>query len=139
MKLLIDTNIILDQLLDRKPFSNESNILFKMAEDKEAYEYVSASAMTDIYYLVQKELKDTYETQRKIEDLLSLISILDVNNDDIREALNLHWNDFEDAVQYIVAKRNNVDYIITRNVKDFENCEIPVVTPVEFLEFNYRR
>ena len=133
MKLLLDTNVILDFLLDRSPYGADARAILDMAVERENMEYVSSSAITDIFYMLRKDLKDPYATQDRIEALLSVVHILKVTDEEILTALALRWKDFEDAVQYSVALTNNVDYIITRNTKDFELHDIPVLTPSEFL------
>ena len=104
-----------------------------MAAEDDTYEFVSSSAITDIFYVVRKALHNSYAAQRIIYDLFSFITILNVGKEDIEMALSLNWKDFEDAVQYSVALSNNVDYIISRNSKDFESQMIPVLSPKEFL------
>ena len=134
MKLLIDTNVILDYLLARTGFQNDANRVFALAAYDETYEYVSSSAITDVFYHVNKELRNSYEAQNKLRELLHIITVLDVTREDIFKALDMRWKDFEDAVQYAVALSNHVDIIITRNKKDYEGDSIPVMTPSEFLE-----
>ena len=135
MKLLLDTNVILDFLLNRKPFGADAKAILDMAASYDNIEYVSSSAITDIFYMLRKDLKDSFITQDKIADLLTVIHVLKVTDDEIATALALRWKDFEDAVQYSVALTNNVDYIISRNAKDFELRDIPVYTPGEFLSY----
>lgn len=134
MKLLIDTNVILDYLLARPGFREDAMRVFSLAAYDDTYEFVSSSAVTDIFYHVNKELRDSYAAQQKLRDLLRIITVLDVTQADINRALDLNWKDFEDAVQYSVALANRVDIIITRNHKDFEGGPIPVLSPKEFLD-----
>ena len=86
MKLLIDTNVILDFLLDREPFSEDASRIFKLGVDGDNYEYVSSSAMTDIWYNANRALHDSYAAQKKVADLLNFITILEVTGDDIKNA-----------------------------------------------------
>lgn len=135
MKLLIDTNIILDFLQKREPYYEDASAIFQLSVDNEVIECVTASSITDIYYLVNKEFKDVKKTKERIQDLLELITILDVTNKDIQDAIRSEWKDFEDSLQYIVALHNSVDAIITRNTKDFSKSSIPIYSPKEFLNF----
>lgn len=135
MKLLIDTNIILDFLQKREPYYEDASAIFQLSVDNEVIECVTASSITDIYYLVNKEFKDVKKTKERIQDLLELITILDVTNKDIHDAIRSEWKDFEDSLQYIVALHNSVDAIITRNTKDFSESSIPIYSPKEFLNF----
>jgi len=105
-----------------------------LTESKENIEFVSSSAVTDIFYMLKRYYKDSYKAQEKLKDIRRLVRILEVSDANIDHALSLKWKDFEDAVQYAVAVDNKLDVIVTRNVKDFELKEIPVLTPAELLE-----
>ena len=133
MKLLIDTNIILDFLLSRAN-KDYAKRIFELSLDDDTYEYLSSSTITDIFYIINKQIKDSHKTQSLIRKLLTFISISNVTEKDINMALDMAWNDFEDAVQYSVAKSNNVDVIITNNKKDYEKNDISIMTAKEFLD-----
>ena len=133
MKILLDTNVILDYMLGRNPFFDNALKILDLASYENQLTVVSSSAITDIFYHVNRAFRDSFITQDKIEELMQIISVLDVTEDDIRRALSLRWKDFEDAVQYSVAVSNHVDFIITRNASDFESRDIPVMNPEEFL------
>lgn len=135
MKILLDTNVILDYLLKREGFCEDAKEIFNLAAQDDTYEYVSASAITDIFYIMNKHFKDSHLTQQKIKALMRILTVLQVSEDDIENAINLHWNDFEDAVQYAVAVKNGVDIIITRNVNDYEESKISIYTPKDFLNY----
>ena len=148
MRLLIDTNIVLDFLLKRDG-TKPAKELFERALLHGEDEFVTASSVTDIMYIftlseekrnksLPEEQKLTkhqvaMEVQRKLESLLSFLKVLPVTDDNVHEALALKWDDREDALQYVVALRNSVDVIITRNMKDFSGSSIKVMTPEEFL------
>ncbi len=134
MKLLTDTNVVLDYMLQRQPNYEHCRKIISRAIDNDDYEIISASAITDIFYIAKRQGRDSYDVQDAITDLLELVHIATVTEDNIRTALNLRWNDFEDAVQYAVAIDNGADFIITNNKKDFDGAQIPVLTPKEFLE-----
>ena len=134
MRLLIDTNIILDYLLNRSGFGKSAKRIIDFAAYDTIAEFISASAVTDILYILQKELKDSFQAQEKISALCAIVSVMEVARKDIERALRLHWKDFEDALQYAVAETNQADYILTRNGDDFEDKKIPVFSPEEFLE-----
>ncbi len=133
MKLLIDTNIILDFLLSRtnKDYAKK---IFELTLDNYIYECLSSSSITDIFYILNKQIKDSYKTQSLIRKLLTFISIANVTDKDINMALDLSWKDFEDALQYAVAKSNDIDVIITNNKKDFEKKDITIMSAKEFLD-----
>ena len=133
MKLLIDTNVILDFLLSIANKDYEKKI-FELTLDNDTYEYLSSSSITDIFYIINKQTKDSLKTQSLIRKLLTFISISNVTEKEINMALDMAWIDFEDAVQYSVAKSNNVDVIITNNKKDYEKNDISIMTAKEFLD-----
>jgi len=131
-KVLIDTNVALDILLKRTFYAN-SVAVFVLAEQKIITGYVSASSVTDIFYIACKDIGKE-ETWKAIRHLLHVFQPAAVTGDDVFKALDLEWSDFEDAVQFAVGESLLVDYIITRNVKDFSSCSIPVITPEQFIE-----
>lgn len=133
MKLLIDTNVVLDFLGANVGFADEAEKVFNLAIEQKAVELVSASAVTDIYYVLRRTLKDKQLALQKLSDLRRYLHVLPVTEQDIDKAIARNWHDFEDAVQYSVAESNDADYIITRNGSDFEEKDIPSLTPSELL------
>lgn len=133
MRILIDTNVILDILLKREPFFKSSYDALKQAMVNDTECLVSATAITDIFYLLRKGLGDAGRAKAKMEHLLQLISIADVLALDIQTALSDSMPDFEDAVVHAVAARNKADYILTRNTKDFNGTVISAITPQDFI------
>jgi predicted nucleic acid-binding protein len=134
MKTLIDTNIVLDILLKRHPYYESSAKMIVLSEKGIIESYVSASAITDIYYIVRKSYKDKETVLDLIKKVLLILSVATVTENDIYQALDLGWNDFEDSLQYTVGESIAADYIITRNKKDFNNSTIKIVTPEQFLD-----
>jgi predicted nucleic acid-binding protein len=133
MKVLIDTNVALDILLNNAIFYVNSMAVYVHAEQKYLTGYISASAITDIYYIAGKRHGKT--TAREIiKKMLRVFQPADVTGNDIYKALELEWGDFEDSVQFVVGEGLAVDYIITRNAKDFTSGKIPAVTPEQFIE-----
>jgi predicted nucleic acid-binding protein len=113
MKVLVDTNVILDVLLNRTAFLNNSREIFVLAEHRQISALISASAMTDIFYFVRKDCKDASAAYQIVNDLCGVFTVAPVFETTIIDALALRWKDFEDAVQYMTAKENGLDYIIT--------------------------
>ena len=136
MKVLVDSNIVLDILLNRSTYFAASKAIFDLAEKKKIAGYVSASAITDIFYIASKGIgKDT--AREAIKSLLSVFHPATVSDNHIFQALDLGWADFEDSVQYVVGESLSVDYIITRNAQDFSFSSIPALRPEQFMsEFN---
>jgi len=132
MKVLIDTNVILDFVLNRVPFAADATAIFQHIEQQTFSAVVSASAVTDIFYLLQKEKVDAFAF---LKDFLTAVDVLGVDKSIIMYALYSGWTDFEDAVQAQVAIENNIDAVITRNTKDYRRLkEIQVLTPTGLLQ-----
>ncbi len=134
MKILIDTNVVLDVLLKRKPFYSAAVGVLALAKKNHVQEYVSASAITDIYYISCRQLKDKELARSLLKQLLQIVSVLAVSEEEIINALESDWKDFEDSVQYAVALSHDIDAIITRNPFDYMESEIPVWLPEQSLE-----
>ena len=134
MKLLIDTNVVLDVLLRREPFSKTAAEVLNLTQRDDVREYVSASAITDIYYIANKQLKDRAAVRDLLERLLKIVSVAAVSEQEIRNALNLTWADFEDSVQYSVALLNEMDGIVTRNPSDYQEANMRIWLPEQTLE-----
>jgi len=91
--------------------------------------YVSASAVTDVYYIAYRTLKNHEQVRELLAEVLNVVKIISVTGENIHNAFNLNWKDFEDAVQYSAAVSNNIDAIITRNMKGFSQSEVKICTP----------
>lgn len=132
MKLLIDANILLDVLQNREPYVKTSSVIWKLCETEKAKGYVSALTFANMVYIMRKELDP-----KKIEETLQALSLIfeftDFNVSDLSRAVELNWDDFEDAVQSVIAERVHADYIITRNVRDFTKSKIIAFTPSELI------
>lgn len=134
MKILIDTNVILDIFQKREPFFTDSyQALYKAIKDNTEC-LISASSITDIFYLLRKSLHSTEQAKEQIEQLSQLVTFADVYGKDIHTALTRSMPDFEDAVVDTVAERNGARYILTRNIKDYSGSIVPAITPTEFLK-----
>ena len=134
MKLLIDTNVVLDVLLRREPFFRTAAEVLNLTQRDEVWEYVSASAITDIYYIANKQMKDCDAVRDLLKRLLMVVSVVAVSEREIQNALNLAWGDFEDSVQYSVALLNEMDGIVTRNPSDYQEANIRIWLPEQALE-----
>lgn len=134
MKLLIDTNVVLDVLLRREPFFRTAAEVLSLTQRDEVREYVSASAITDIYYIANKQMKDRDAVRDLLKRLLMIVSVAAVSEREIQNALNLAWGDFEDSVQYSVALLNEMDGIVTRNPSDYQEANMRIWLPEQALE-----
>lgn len=134
MILLIDSNVILDVLQNREPHYEFSAKIFGICGlNAEIKAFVSTLSFANISYIMRKEL-DAEKIESVYNSLSKIFSFEDFRTSDIQAAIKFKWKDFEDAIQYAIAERIKADYVITRNVKDFESDKIPVITPNEFLE-----
>jgi predicted nucleic acid-binding protein len=134
MNVLIDTNVVLDAMLSRSPFAEAAQKLFIMAAEEEINGYVTASSITDIYYLLNRHLHDNERCRQEIFKLIKIFGILDVTGSDCEKALELPMADYEDALLAACARRGKMECIITRNVKDFGGSPVRAVLPDDFLK-----
>ena len=133
MKILVDTNVILDALISREPWNESAEKIFLMGANNIVDMYITASSATDIYYLIRKHLHDTANAKQVMGKLYSLMGILEVTGTDCVEALASPIADYEDAVVEKVASRKDMDYIVTRNIKDYQAGSIQVIFPDDFI------
>ena len=132
MKVLIDTNILLDVLCKRNGFYEDAAKIFRLCEIGKLSGYISALSVPNLVYIMRKELNA--ERIRDILEKLSLIfTVADLKADDLIRAAETNFKDYEDALQSVCAVRVKADYIITRNTKDFVGSKVPAVLPQEFL------
>ena len=134
MKILVDTNVIIDALTGREPFRENAEQIFLLAANQIEDMYITASSATDIYYLVRKYLHSTEKAKNVMAKLYELFHILDVITADCQEALSSEVNDYEDAVISCCASRNHMDYIVTRNIKDYEKSKVEAILPNQLLK-----
>ena len=133
MKVMIDTNIILDVLCNRKEFVNDSLKVFKLCEIKKIKGYISSLSIAKIVYIMRKEL--TNEKIEEILDKLNLIfEIIDLKGEDLNCACSLDFKDYEDAIQSVQANRIKANYIITRNINDYNNSRVTAIKPSDLIE-----
>ena len=132
MVLLIDANIILDVLLNRREFVKDSSMIWKLCETGKAKGYVSALTFANLVYIMRNQLDP-----KAIEDVFRKLNLIfdftDFSVSDLTRAAELNWKDFEDAIQCVTAERIHADFIITRNVRDFSKSRTVAFTPTELL------
>ncbi|MEO1010923.1 MAG: PIN domain-containing protein [Bacteroidota bacterium] len=127
-----DTDVIIDFLTKRDPFSEEIKQLFQLAAENRVKICVSSVTMVNANYIIGR-LESSVQAWNKVEKLAKLVEVLNVGGQTIRLALSSKFRDFEDAVQHMCAKEANLGIIVTRNVKDFKESELSVLTPREIL------
>jgi predicted nucleic acid-binding protein len=126
---LTDTNVLLDFLADRKPFSDHAEILFEYRQQKKVTLCVSAISFNNLYYVINK-IEGHKTAIKLLNELSDLVNIIPLDQTIIQHALKSTFSDFEDAIQYHTALSiKNIHGIITRNSKDFKKSELPVLSP----------
>jgi predicted nucleic acid-binding protein len=132
--IFIDTDVIIDFLIDRKPHSREAAIIFTLIEQKKIKGYVCSLSFSNLYYVLRK-IESHNKVIAKLDSISKLLIILKVDQQTIKDAIASGFADFEDSIQYNCAlDYKKIDVIITRNTKDFKSSEIPVLTPADYLK-----
>ena len=132
MVLLIDANILLDVLLNRNDFVEDSSLIWKLCETGRAKGYVSALTFANLVYIMRKQL-DPEKIKEVLRKLSLIFEFTDFSVTDLAKAAEMNWKDFEDAVQSATAERVHATCIVTRNVRDFANSKVIALTPAEIL------
>ncbi|XPM54783.2 MAG: type II toxin-antitoxin system VapC family toxin [Leptolyngbya sp. IPPAS B-1204] len=135
MRVLIDTNVVLDFLQEREPFVENAARLFERIDAGKIEGLIAATTITNIYYIVRRAAGRAV-AQDAVTQVLSDLNICAVDLEVLEQALALNFEDFEDAVQYACAVVHGVDAIVTRDVAGFINAEIPVVLPEDIDTIN---
>jgi len=133
VKIMIDTNVIIDVYQNRMPFVDNSMKVLKLSESRKVAGYITASAITDIYYILNRHIKDRQQLMILVKKLLTSVTLVDVLAKDVSDSFELAVDDFEDALLVQCATRLKTDYIVTRNIKDFVNLPVPPITPDDLL------
>ncbi len=131
--IFLDTNILVDIVTNRHPFSKNAISIFDYCQKSNTKMYSTSHSIATLHYLVKK-IVDEKELRLIIEDLLDTISIIGVTESILKKSLKSKHKDFEDAIQIVSAQSiNNMDCIVTRDLKDYKFAEISVLTPDDFL------
>ena len=127
MKVLFDTNVILDALQGREPWRENAEKLIMAVAGEKIEGYVTTKELCDIWYLAKQIHRNEENANKKaqlyISKLCKLFYILDTTSVDIENALSLEQNDFEDMVMYETAVRSGMDVLVSRNIKDFSSLD----------------
>lgn len=133
MKVLVDTNVILDVLCNRKEFVADSLRVFQCCETQHITGYISALSIPNIVYIMRKEL-DPEQIKEVLHTLTMVFSVVELRESDLLKAAELFFGDYEDAIQSVCAVRVRADYIVTRNGKDFADSPVPAISPTDLLK-----
>lgn len=129
--IFLDTNVVIDFLADRRPFSLLAAKIFNYSLQGKVKVYISAISYNNIYYILRQSLASS-ESIKLLDGLCEMTEIADVTKAIIKTSLKTDFKDFEDAIQYNCALSiNKLDFIVTRNTKDFKKSTLPVLTPEE--------
>ena len=137
-RVFVDTDVILDVALARKPFLEHSKIVLAMLENNIAIGHVSSNCVANIYYIFRKVGGDI-NARELIRKLLKYMTVISIEQSDVFEALKSNMPDFEDAMQNYSAIRNQCACIITRNIEDYQSSKLDVYTPLEFINLYKER
>ena len=133
IRVLLDTNIIIDFLNDRQPFSLHAADIFRQGRKKSIELFTSSHSFATTHYIMKKLLSEK-ELRSALTKLNQHIQILPVTEKEIQHALSSNHQDFEDSIQIFTALNGNIDYIVTRNIKDFQKSPVKVNTPDQLLQ-----
>lgn len=130
----VDTDVIIDFLIDREPHAVSSSKIFDLGESEIVEIFSSSLCINNVHYIIKRSIGEK-KAREVIGELIDLIEIIGVSKEDIKSALKSNFSDFEDAVQYSVAlKEQNIKAIITRNIKDYKKSKIAVFAPDAFVK-----
>ncbi len=133
-KVFVDTDVIIDFLIDRQPHAQAATLLFDLADKQRILLCASTLCFNNVHYIVKKVLGDR-QAREVIDELLELIEVLNVSKSDLKYAAGSDFKDFEDAIQHSVALSDpEIKSLITRNTKDYLKSKIAVFDPVTFIE-----
>jgi len=134
MVILIDTNIILDHLISRQPFMDNSNKILTLCFQQKCDGYIAAHTIPNIFYILRKQFSES-ERKKMLIELCEFIEVAGIHKSQVINALtNENFKDLEDCLQVECAKLIHADYILTRNIDDFSFSSIPAILPEKFLE-----
>ena len=134
MRVLIDTCVIIDALQSREPFKDDAEKIFILAANKRFDGFITAKSVTDIYYLVHRATHSDKDTRKILSNLFVIFEPIDSAGLDCLKAISSEISDYEDAVMSETALRTEMEYIVTRNIKDYGKSPVSVFTPKDFLE-----
>ncbi|HEY0547449.1 MAG TPA: PIN domain-containing protein [Pyrinomonadaceae bacterium] len=132
MRVLLDTDVVLDHLLNRAPFAQAAGELLKLSAEGVFDGYVSGITPINIFYIARKVMGRD-RLRQALNDLLFVVRVCPINHSILASALTLPFTDYEDAVQCASAMASQLDAIVTRNPGDFKNAALPVFSPTDFL------
>ncbi len=134
MKVLIDTNIVLDFLLQREPFFQDAEQLFQAIDVGKVVGYVTATTLTDIFYIARRHTRSVEQARQAVSETLTAMAICPINRAVLESAFKSGLADFEDAVQIFSAVAQGLDAIVTRDAQGFLSSPVPVLSVQDLLQ-----
>lgn len=131
-KVFVDTDIIYDLLAQRDPFYIPAARLFTLADEGKIQIFISALSLPNLHYMLSK-LKSAEEAKQILRKFKVIVHVTALDDKIIDLALNSEFSDFEDAIQYFTALQNNIDVLVTRNLKDYKKAQISVLTAQDYI------
>lgn len=137
-RVLVDTDVILDCLLDRTPFANDATAVLALCEQGSVRGFITPLIISNTYYLLRRISKASHnDVIDKLKVLLSILGVLPMDENTVLIALNSDFKDFEDALQNTAAEQiSDIDFIVTRNVKDYSKSSLEVLHPHDFVNIH---
>lgn len=132
MRVLLDTDVVLDLILDRQPFVEAAAKLFELHEQGRLDIFISSITPINVFYITRKN-KGLETARLAVAELLAKLGVCALDRQILQEGHNAAFKDFEDAVQYASALASDLEVIVTRNVKDYKNSSLPIFSPTDFL------
>jgi predicted nucleic acid-binding protein len=134
-KILVDTNVIIDFLVNREPFFEDAVAIFSLAERKDIKIYISSLSVNNVYYVLRKLGNHHQKIINKLSKLFLLVTIFPVTDKTLKQAAKSTFEDFEDATQYFIARQlREINAIVTRDSKGFKEAAMSILTPAEYLK-----
>jgi len=131
-KIFIDSDVILDFLAQRKPFYNDSAKIFTLIHENKIEAFTTAVVLSNVFYILRK-IYGSDEAKKLLKLLRLMIQVLPIGENIVDMTLNSKFSDFEDGLQYFAAKENNIQAIITRNIRDYKEKAVAIKTPKEYM------
>jgi predicted nucleic acid-binding protein len=134
VRVLVDTNVVLDFLLQREPFSQDAELLFQAIDVGEIIGYVTATTLTDIFYISRRHTRSVEQARQAVSEILTAMMICPIDRAVLESAFNSGLPDFEDAVQIFSAVVQGLEAIVTRDAQGFLSSPIPMLSIQELLQ-----
>jgi predicted nucleic acid-binding protein len=134
MKVLIDTNILLDIILAREPFVKDSAEILRWSEQGKIEGFITTNSIVDTIYIIKKYINDKNLRENSVRTIVTILEIVSVNKKDLLKAFDMGFSDYEDALVAQCALKIKADYIITRDCNDFIKSPVKAVSPKDFFK-----